>query len=331
MRRFCKTLFCMLLICLAAGVGCKKNQTKEETEEELFVIGFSQVGAESDWRLANTRSMQETFTNARGYELIMENAKQQQENQFAAVRRFILEDVDLIVIAPTTEEGWDIILDEVKEAGIPVIIMDRSVAVWNKDLYLTNIGSDFLKQGEQAVAWIEEQLPEVTPEEPLNIVHLKGTDGSTAQLMRTKALEDADVRHEDWKVIAHLDGDFTEAKGYEVMTDYLKKNKDFDVIYSENDNMTFGAMRALDDAGITYGKNGKVKIITFDATKRALQLCLEGKIDLCVECNPLHGPLVEELIMKYRVGESIPKLVYIEEAVYTQENLTQEFIDQRTY
>lgn len=328
MRRFYKGLIALLMICMLAGCGKKSN--KQETDKELFVIGFSQVGAESDWRLANTRSMQETFTNERGYELLMENAMQQQDNQFAAVRRFILEDVDLIVIAPTTEEGWDILLEEVHEAGIPVIIMDRSVAVWNRDLYLTNIGSNFLEQGEEAISWIETNLP-VDEDEPLKVLHLKGTDGSTAQLMRTRALEEADQRHEDWTIVQQLNGDFTEAKGYEVMTNYLKHSQDFDVIYSENDNMTFGAMRALDEAGITYGENGKVKIVTFDATKRALQLCLEGKINLCVECNPLHGPLVEELIQKYRNGEQIQETVYISESVFTKENLTQEFIDQRTY
>ena len=328
MRRFYKGLIALLMICILAGCGKKSN--KQETDKELFVIGFSQVGAESDWRLANTRSMQETFTNERGYELLMENAMQQQDNQFAAVRRFILEDVDLIVIAPTTEEGWDILLEEVHKAGIPVIIMDRSVAVWNRDLYLTNIGSNFLEQGEEAISWIETNLP-VAEGEPLKVLHLKGTDGSTAQLMRTRALEEADQRHEDWTIVQQLNGDFTEAKGYEVMTNYLKHSQDFDVIYSENDNMTFGAMRALDEAGITYGENGKVKIVTFDATKRALQLCLEGKINLCVECNPLHGPLVEELIQKYRNGEQIQETVYISESVFTKENLTQEFIDQRTY
>lgn len=328
MRRFYKGLIALLMICMLAGCGKKSN--KQETDKELFVIGFSQVGAESDWRLANTRSMQETFTNERGYELLMENAMQQQDNQFAAVRRFILEDVDLIVIAPTTEDGWDILLEEVHEAGIPVIIMDRSVAVWNRDLYLTNIGSNFLEQGEEAISWIETNLP-VAEDEPLKVLHLKGTDGSTAQLMRTRALEEADQRHEDWTIVQQLNGDFTEAKGYEVMTNYLKHSQDFDVIYSENDNMTFGAMRALDEAGITYGENGKVKIVTFDATKRALQLCLEGKINLCVECNPLHGPLVEELIQKYRNGEQIQETVYISESVFTKENLTQEFIDQRTY
>lgn len=301
-----------------------------QENSDLFVIGFSQVGAESNWRLANTKSMEETFTEKNGYELIMENAKQQQDNQLSAVRRFILEDVDLIIIAPATEEGWETVLEEVHDAKIPVIILDRSVDVWNKDLYLTNIGSDFLEQGNKAVDWIDANTAS-SAEEPLNIVHLQGTYGATAQLLRTKALEDAVKTRDNWNIVTQLNGDFTEAKGYEVMTEYLRENKDIDILYSENDNMTFGAMRALDEAGITYGKYGQVKIITFDATKRALQECLDGKISLCVECNPMHGPLVKELVEKYRNGEDIEKTVYIDEQIYTQNNLTQEFIDSREY
>ena len=116
------------------------------------------------------------------------------------------------------------------------------------------------------------------------------------------------------------------------MTEYLNSNDhDFDVLYSENDNMTFGAMRAMDEAGITYGEGGQVKIITFDASKKALQYCLEGKIDLCVECNPMHGPIVEQLIRQYRAGDKIPKHVYVDEAVFTRDDLTQELIDSRDY
>lgn len=330
MRRYSRLILCFLLILALAG--CGKSTAVQQPEKDLFVIGFSQVGSESDWRLANTRSMTETFTKAKGYELIIENARQQQENQIAAVRRFILEEVDLIIIAPTTEEGWENVLTEAHEAGIPVIILDRSVNVWNKDLYLTNVGSDFLNQGKQAVSWLEGKTEgQYSEEDPLQILHLQGTYGATAQLQRTKALEDAVAEHPDWNIAAQLYGDFTEAKGYEVMTEYLNKNTDIDVIYSENDNMTFGAMRALDEAGITYGPGGQVTIITFDATQKALQYCLDGQIDLCVECNPLHGPLVEELIEKYRAGEEIAKLVYIDESIYTREDLTQEFIDQRIY
>ena len=328
MKRFFSLILCLALAVNIASCSGKKEQPNDK---ELYVIGFSQVGSESDWRLANTKSMVDTFTEDKGYELRMENAKQRQDNQFAAVRTFILEGVDCIIIAPTVEEGWDTILKEIQDAGIPVIIMDRSVSVADKNLYLTNYGSDFLEQGNMAVRWLESETASMSEDDNLRILHLQGTYGATAQLLRTKALEVAVSQHDNWEFAAQLYGDFTEAKAYEVVTDYLRNDKNIDVIYSENDNMTYGAMRALEDAGISYGKNGQVKIISFDATKRALQYCLEGKIDLCVECNPLHGPGVEELITKYRNGEEIPKHVYVEETAFTSADLTQDFIDSREY
>lgn len=319
-----------MTLCLVCS-GCRKDNGNENAND-LFVIGFSQVGSESDWRIANTRSMMETFTNDKGYELIVQNAKQQQDNQLADVRGFVLEGVDLIIIAPTVETGWENVLKEVHDAGIPVIILDRSVAVWDSNLYLTNIGSDFLEQGRRAVEWLDKQFSESSDgQQTLKILHLQGTYGSTAQLMRTKALEEGVEEHKDWVLVSQLDGDFTEAKGYEVMSEYLSSNTDFDVLYSENDNMTFGAMRALDEAGITYGEGGQVRIITFDASREALQYCLDGKIDLCVECNPMSGPMVEDLIKDYRAGEDIPRQVYVEEAIFTKDDLTQEMVDIRPY
>ena len=326
MRRFFSILLCIAMIgCMA---GCSGIRATEPSDNEAFVIGFSQVGSESDWRVANTRSMTATFEGDPEYELIMENARQQQENQFTAVRKFILEGVDFIIIAPTVEEGWDTVLAEIKDAGIPVIIMDRSVAVENEDLYLTNISSDFLHQGNLAVEWLESEIPS---DKNIKILHLQGTIGATAQIQRTRALESAVAKHANWEISSQLYGDFTEAKAYEVMTEYLKENKDIDVLYSENDNMTFGAMRAFEEAGITYGNGGQVKIITFDATREALQYCHDGKINLCVECNPLFGPRVKELIEKYRKGEPIPKHVYVDESAYTTQSITQDFVDSREY
>lgn len=330
MRRSFKKLLGMILagcmiLCMA---GCTGIRTTEPSEDNAYVIGFSQVGSESDWRVANTKSMTDTFADDEEYELVMENARQEQENQFTAVRRFILEGVDFIIIAPTVEEGWDTVLTEIKDANIPVIIMDRSVAVDDDSLYLTNIGSDFLHQGILAVEWLENEIPS---DREIKILHLQGTIGATAQIQRTKALEDAVMTHSNWEITSQLYGDFTEAKAYEVMTSYLASNREIDVLYSENDNMTFGAMRALQEAGITYGNGGQVKIITFDATKEALQYCHDGKIDLCVECNPMFGPDVKKLIEKYRNGETIPKHVYVNESAYTTQSITQEFVDSREY
>ena len=319
----------LVLLCLT---GCAARQAVKPQDSELLVVGFSQLGSESSWRLANTASMTAALSREKGYELLLENAKQKQDNQLAAVRNFILQGVDLIVIAPVAETGWESVLQEAKEAQIPVIIMDRAVAVEDESLYLSSVGSDFLREGERAVEWLGEELERRgRGEEEIRILHLQGTYGATSQLMRTKPIEDAVRAMPNWTIAAQLPGDYTEAKGYEVVRDYLRGDRDIDVIYSENDNMTFGAMRALDEAGLRYGEGGDVILISFDAVREALQYCLEGKIDLCVECNPLHGPRVEELIRQYEEGESIPKHIYVEELIFTKDRLTQELIDSREY
>ena len=322
MKKFASLLLTALLLL----TGCAKEAP---VEPSLTRVGFSQLGAESDWRVANTDSMIRAFSEENGYELLYDNARQKQANQLVAVRNFIVQGVDIIVIAPLEETGWEAVLQEAKNAQIPVIIVDREVAVEDTELYLTQIGSDFLTEGLQAVGWLENALE--NRQEDVNILHIQGTYGATAQIQRTKAIEDAVRLHDNWHFAAQLAGDFTESKSYEMVRDFLAENQDIDVIYSENDNMTFGAMRALDEAGITYGQGGGVTIISFDAARRALKLCMEGKINLCVECNPLHGPRVDELIRQYLAGETIPKQIFVEETVFTPEILTPELIAARQY
>lgn len=320
-----KKRYCLLVLLLLL-TGCGRERVQEP---QLTRVGFSQLGAESDWRVANTASMMESLSEEHGYELLYENARQRQANQLAAVRNFIVQGVDIIVIAPLEENGWEGVLQEAKNADIPVLIVDREVAVEDTALYLTQIGSDFLTEGLQAVQWLEQELSD--REDDVSILHLQGTYGATAQLLRTQAIEDAVGKHENWYFAAQLSGDFTESKGYEVVRDFLKEHRDIDVIYSENDNMTFGAMRALDEAGISYGLEGDVTIISFDAVHRALEQCLEGKINLCVECNPLHGPRVDELIQQHLSGQEIPKRIFVEEQLFTADMLNEELIAARAY
>lgn len=330
MRVEIRLLACVLaLLCLT---GCAARQAAKPQDSDLLVVGFSQLGSESSWRVANTASMTAALSREKGYELLLENAKQKQDNQLAAVRNFILQGVDLIVIAPVAETGWESVLQEAKEAQIPVIIMDRAVSVEDESLYLSSVGSDFLREGERAVEWLSGELERRgRGGEEIRILHLQGTYGATSQLMRTKPIEDAVREKANWSFAAQCPADYTEAKGYEVVRDYLRGDRDIDVIYSENDNMTFGAMRALDEAGLSYGADGEVILISFDAVREALQYCLEGRINLCVECNPLHGPRVEELIRQYEEGQSIPKHIYVEELIFTRETLTQALIDSREY
>ena len=320
----------LFLLFLASCAGNAPNT--EDPPPPLIRVGFSQVGSESDWRLANTKSMTNALSEENGFELLFDNARQKQENQFLAIRNFIQQEVDYIVIAPISEYGWDSVLAEARDAGIPVIIVDRQIQVEDDSLYTCWIGSDFYNEGKLAVDWLDEHLSQQKrADEEINILHIQGTDGATAQLMRTKALEDAAGIRQNWNIVAQLKGEYTEAKTYELVSEYLKSGESFDVIYSENDNMTFGALRALDEAGITHGLYGDVIIITFDAVREALNSCLSGKIDLCVECNPLHGPRVADMIRRLEQGDSLSKKNYMSETCFSISTLTKEIIESREY
>ncbi|MDO4459096.1 MAG: ABC transporter substrate-binding protein [Clostridia bacterium] len=320
----------IIILCVFMLSACGKAE--ESVEGKLIKVGFSQLGYESDWRAANTLSMTEALSEEHGYELLYENAKQRQDNQLLAIRNFVLQNVDIIILAPVSETGWDNALAEARNAGIPVIIVDREVDVENENLYLCAIGSDFFSEGITAVNWLEEELVKTgRDKEEIRIFNLKGTKGATAEIGRTKAIEKAAAEHNNWNINAEYFGEFTEAKAYEIVRDFLNSGGEMDVLYSQNDNMTFGAMKAFDEAGISYGEGGDVIIISFDAVQRALSMCMEGKINLCVECSPLHGPRVEELIRAYLDGEEIDKKIYVEESFFTPENLSEEIISERQY
>lgn len=294
---------------------------------DLITVGFSQVGAESDWRTANTESMKSTFSEANGYKLIFDDAQQKQENQITAIRNFIQQDVDYIVLAPTSETGWDTVLQEAKDAGIPVIIVDRMVDVSDDSLYTAWVGSDFRAEGDKAVKWMEEKFAD---KDKLNIVHIQGTIGSSAQIGRTEALEEGLKKNSNWNLVAQQCGEFTQAKGQEVMESVLKQSSDIDVVYCENDNEAFGAIDAIEAAGLKVGEGG-ITVISFDTTRAGLNDVLAGKISLDVECNPLHGPRVEEIIKTLESGGTPEKTAYVDETQFDSETITQAMIDERAY
>ena len=330
-RTLCAALAAVILLAGLLCAGCGQKEAPAQ-EENLIRVGFSQVGSESDWRMANTSSMISALSEENGFELIFDNAKQRQENQLLAIRNFIQQDVDYIVLAPIAESGWDDVLQEARDAGIPVIIVDRQIAVSDEGLYTGWVGSDFLAEGQRAIRWLEGTIQQQGRlNQPLRILHIQGTDGATAQIQRTKALDDAVRTHPGWKIVSRLKGEYTEAKAYELVRDFLKTGQEIDVIYSENDNMTFGAIRALDEAGIRCGTEGDVMVISFDAVREALELCREGRINICVECNPLHGPRVASLIKQLEAGETPAKLTYVDETFFSSGVLTEELIREREY
>ncbi len=326
MKQICALALAALLLTGCAG----SREAPEPPEEDLITVGISQVGAESDWRVANSESMKDVFTEENGYRLLFEDARQIQENQIMAVRKFIQQQVDYIMIMPLSETGWDSVLQEAKEEGIPVILVDRMVDVEDEGLYAAHVGSDFHAQGQKAAAWMEERYGGTG--ETVEIIHIQGTLGSTAQLGRTKALEEAVAAHENWTILTQLDGDFTQAKAYEVLCRYLDtlpEDQDIDTVYCENDNEAFGAIEALEERGYVCGKD--VDVISFDATRSALELCLEGKISLAVECNPLLGPLAGEIIRTLEGGGVPVKQHYVEETCFTSQTLTREQMAEREY
>jgi simple sugar transport system substrate-binding protein len=313
--------------------GCiTESPTPEVSEDKPILVGFSQVGAESEWRVANTENMKATLSEKNGYELIFDDARNMQENQIKAIRTFIQQGVGYIVFSPRVETGWDSILLEAKEAGIPVIVIDRYIEAGDKDLYTTFVGSDFRKEGEKAVAWLEQLLEKQgRTEENLRIVHIQGTKESSAQIGRTAALEQAIDRHPNWELVAQEDGDFTRAKAYEVMGEILEQTNDIDVVYCENDGEALGAIDAMKNAGLKCNANDGVIVISFDATKKGLEYCLDGRIALNVECNPLQGPYVDEIIKRLERGETVEREEYIDETQFDCFTISQDMIESRGY
>ena len=302
------------------------------TGEQAIKVGFSQIGAESVWRVANTESIQNALSEENGYELIYDDAQQKQENQIRAIRNFIQQDVDYIVLAPLVETGWDSVLEEARSADIPVIIVDRMIAVEDEGLYTAYVGSNFLQEGEMAASWLESTLEkDGRSEETVNIVNIQGTIGSSAQIGRTQALEEAIREHSNWELVAQESGDFIKPLSYEVMSDILARTTDIDVVYCENDSEAFGAIEALQEAGLRCGVDGGVIVISFDASREGLTACLSGLISLNVECNPLQGPYVAEIIQKLSEGGSVEKVSYLEENWFDCFTITQEIIDNRLY
>ena len=307
----------------AAPAGSETEAASEaasgETEAagntgDVITVGFSQVGAESDWRTANSESMKSTFSTENGYNLIFDDAQQKQENQIAAIRNFIQQEVDYIVLAPVTESGWDTVLQEAKDAEIPVIIVDRMVNVSDDSLYTAWVGSNFKLEGQKACEWLK-AYAEAKGMSEVNIVDIQGTIGASAQIGRTEALNEA-VEANGWNLLAQQTGEFTQAKGQEVMESMLKQYDNINVVYCENDNEAFGAIEAIKAAGKTVGPDGDILVMSFDTTKQGITDTLSGDIIVNTECNPLHGPRVEQIIKQLQAGETTEKQAYVEEGIY---------------
>ncbi|PAD70401.1 LacI family transcriptional regulator [Bacillus sp. 7586-K] len=323
-------LMLFLAACSSSGTG--GNTDNKDTGSggtksgDKLVIGFSQVGAESEWRTANTKSMQDAIKDA-GHELKFSDAQQKQENQIKAIRSFIAQKVDAIVFSPVVETGFETVLQEAKDAGIPVFLADRAVDIEDDSLWVTFLGSDFVEEGKKAANWLVEETKDVKGD--VNIVELQGTVGSAPAIDRKEGFEEVIKEHPNLKIIKSQTGDFTRAKGKEVMEAFLKSEGDnIDVLYAHNDDMAIGAIQAIEEYGLKPGED--IKIIGVDAVKGAFEAMAAGKMNVTVECNPLFGPQMVDLIEAHLAGEKIEKRVAVEESMYTMDQ-AEELLPTRQY
>jgi len=317
-----KLFLCLLALTVIFGLltGCPAKKAE-------ITIGFAQCKAdESDWRMANTKSMQAAFA-VPGYRLILADSQNDAARQIADVQGFIDQEVNYIVIAAVNMDGWDTVLANARTAGIPVILVDRTINA-PEDLWLCWVGPDFKLEGVKAVEWMGRHFGD----KPVNVVNLQGQLGSSAQIGRTAALMDGVAANANWNLLAQQTGEWSTDVAKQIMTTWIQQYRNrINCVYAENDNMADGAIQALREAGITVGGADGVAIISFDANKPYLQMTLEGLINCNVECNPLHGPKVKSIIDNLENGIQPQKIELVEEEAFFWDTITQEIIDARQY
>ena len=302
-------LLCALLLC-----GCAAKPASPA--QSALVVGFSQLGSESGWRIGNTASMVEAAERW-GFGLMMDNANQRQDKQIAAIRSFISYQVDVIVFSPIVETGWNNVLTEAKNAGIPVIIMDRMIEADDDDLYTAYIGADFLAEGRRAGEFLLKKADAMGAEH-LNVVEITGTEDSTPMRERQAGFMEIIAGDDRFTVIESISGDFLRSKGEECMRYLLEKHgaDGIDVIFSHNDEMTLGALDVLEAAGVKPGED--VVLISVDGQQEAVDALVAGRINCIVECTPDLGEAVMGMVDALSRGEAIDKQNHPEETCFSE-------------
>jgi len=308
-------------LCCIVCISCKK----EEPKSGGIILGFSQIGAESAWRGCNTISVQEAAANS-GIQLLFFNAEQKQENQIKAIRSFIAYQVDVIAFVPIVTDGWKNVLEEARDAGIPVLLCDREVELDDESLYAGYLGTDFIQQGRSSAEYLVKKFLDSSYEDtkpilakhPIRIVELRGTDGSSPTAKRALGFREVLEDHPEFQIIYSESGDFLRSKGYELMCKILDNEELYtmDVLFSHNDSMTLGAMDSMRERNVQPGKD--IIIVTIDAEQATIDALKRGEVNCVVECNPKQGPDIMNLVLRLARNESIPRTIHVKEEVFTE-------------
>jgi simple sugar transport system substrate-binding protein len=303
--------------------SCGKKASDGGAGGRKLVVGFSQIGAESAWRTAETDSIR-SEAEKRGVQLQFSDAQQKQENQIKALRTFLAQGVDAIILAPVVETGWEPVLKEIKQAKIPVILVDRGIKVTDESLFTTLIASDFVAEGRMAAGWLAKKLGGKG-----NIVELQGTPGAAPAIDRKKGFEEGIAKSPGLTISKSQSGEFTRSKGKEVMEAFLKADgKNIQAVYAHNDDMALGAIQAIEEAGLKPGTD--VVVVSIDGVKGAFDAMVAGKLNCTVECNPLLGPAAFDAIEGFRAGKTLPKKTTAQDQVFDQ-SVAKDVIASRKY
>ncbi|HVT11827.1 MAG TPA: ABC transporter substrate-binding protein [Fimbriimonadaceae bacterium] len=289
--------------------GAAPKATKKDGSP--IVMGFSQIGAESGWRTANTESIQ-SEAKARGIDLKFSDAQGKQENQIKAIKSFIEQGVDVIAFSPVVETGWGPVLQEAKKAGIPVIVSDRRPDVPD-DLYVTFLGSDFIQEGERAAEWLAKAT-----NGKATIAELTGTPGSAPANDRAKGFRNVLAKYPNMKIVFSQTGDFRRDNGKQVMEALLKspQGSQITALFAHNDDMAIGAIQAIKAAGKKPGKD--IMVVSIDGIKDGLQALKDGDENYIVECNPLLGPMLMDSVVATLNGKTLPKRQLMKDEAFDQ-------------
>jgi len=304
-------LFTVMILCSVAAFAAPKT----------WVVGFSQIGSESEWRTADTISVQNAFNEDPSFILIYSDAQQRQENQIKALRSFVQRKVNCILFTALVETGYGPVLAEAQKAKIPVIMIDRDVAKEDQKYRLTIMGSNFIEEGKKVGKWLADYLKKNGKDDgttQINIAELQGTTGSAPAIERAEGFREFMKDHPNWKITRSQTGNFTSSEGKAVMEAFLKADKNIDVLYAHNDQMALGAIQAIKEAGLQPGKD--IIIVSVDAVKGAFEAMVAGELNASIECNPLLGPQAVQAVRDLRDGKKLPAKIYTIEGVFDETN-----------
>lgn len=312
-----KLMALLMTVLMVVGlVGCGGGNNGE-----LIKVGIINLdSSESGYRTANNNDLKNRFTEANGYDASFFYSMSNDE-QVAQAQKFIQDGVDYLLLSAADTSGWDAVLKDAQAAGVSVILFDRVIDA-SDDLYAASVVSDMVKEGQTAVEWLKAQnLSEY------NIIHIQGTIGSSAQIGRTQAVNEA-VEKDGWKLVTQQGAEWSEEKAQQIVQSVIDSGESFNVIYAENDGMARGAVAALDKAGITHGIDGDVVIMGFDCNKFALQAVWDGEWNYDGQCNPFQSEIIDGIIKKLEKGETLPeKVIYLEEKGFDKSNMTEDDIE----